>query len=217
MKVFLLEDDENVAFGIKTYLEKKSYKIDHFSSIEDGLKGFNRAYGLLILDINLGDGTAYDFLSEIKEVQAPVIFLTVNNSEEEIVRGLNFGDDYITKPFKLSILEARIENILKRTGGGRLCLSYKDLYLDEDNYRAFIGNKDLGLSLKEYQVLNYLMVNRGQVLTRDKLLMEIWDIKGDFVQDNTLSATVKRLRKKLGDYSSSIETLRGIGYRFKKE
>ncbi len=217
MKIFLLEDDETLAFGIKTYLEKSGYKLSHASSLKEAKEIFDYSFDFIILDINLGDGTGFDFLDLYKIDRTPVIFLTVNNSEEDIVKGLNLSDDYITKPFKLSILKAKIESILRRVDGRDEKLNYKGLVLDPKNYRASIDGEDLGLSLKEYELLSLLMKNRGNVLTRDRILELVWDLEGDFVEDNTLSASIKRLRKKLGDYSYVVETVRGIGYSFVRD
>lgn len=214
MNIFLLEDDENLGFGIKTYLENYGYKVNLARSIKSCEKIFNYNFDLIILDVNLPDGTGFDFLNIYEIRETPVIFLTVNDSEEDIVSGLNLADDYITKPFKLSILKARIESIFRRTRTKDRKLNYKSLVLDPENFQAYIDGQALYLSLKEYELLSFLITNRGRTLTRDKILENIWDLDGNFVEDNTLSATVKRLRKKLARYSYVIETVRGVGYRF---
>ncbi len=217
MKIFLLEDDETLAFGIKTYLENHGYKLVHASSLKEAKEKFNYSFDLLILDVNLPDGSGFDFLDLYNIDKTPAIFLTVNDSEEDIVRGLNLSDGYITKPFKLAILKAKIESILRRVETKDQKLNYKGLVLDEANFRASIEGEDLGLTAKEYQLLSLLMKNRGNTLTRERILESVWDEALNFVEDNTLSATIKRLRKKLGKYSYSIETIRGIGYRFVRD
>lgn len=217
MKIFLLEDDETLCFGIKTYLENNDYIIITARTIEESKKRFDYSFDLVLLDINLPDGTGFDFLKIFNIESTPVIFLTVNDSEEDIVKGLNISDGYITKPFKLSVLKAKIESVLRRINVVEEKLNYKALVLDHKNYTCFLDGENLNLSLKEYEILKILLRNRGNTLSRERILELVWDIDGDFVEDNTLSATVKRLRKKLKDYSYVIETVRGIGYRFVRD
>lgn len=217
MKIFLLEDDETVCFGIKTYLENNNYIVKVARTIDESKKIFDYNFDLVLLDIKLPDGTGFDFLRTFNIESTPVVFLTVNDSEEDIVRGLNISDGYITKPFKLPILKAKIESILRRVNGIEEKLNYKALVLDHKNYICFLDGENINLALKEYEVLKLLLENRGNTLSRDKILELVWDIDGDFVEDNTLSATVKRLRQKLKDYSYVIETVRGIGYRFVRD
>lgn len=217
MKIFLLEDDETLCFGIKTYLENNDYIIITARTIEESKKRFDYSFDLVLLDINLPDGTGFDFLKIFNIESTPVIFLTVNDSEEDIVKGLNISDGYITKPFKLSVLKAKIESVLRRINVVEEKLNYKALVLDHKNYTCFLDGENLNLSLKEYEILKILLRNRGNTLSRERILELVWDIDGHFVEDNTLSATVKRLRKKLKDYSYVIETVRGIGYRFVRD
>ena len=214
MKIFLLEDDETVCFGIKTYLENNNYIVKVARSIDESKEVFDYNFDLILLDVNLPDGTGFDFLKIFNIESTPVIFLTVNDSEEDIVKGLNISDGYITKPFKLPILKAKIESVLRRVDRVEEKLNYKGLILDKKNYRCFLDGQDINLTLKEYEVLKLFLKNRGNTLSRDKILEIIWDMDGDFIEDNTLSVTVKRLRKKLKDYGHVVETVRGIGYRF---
>lgn len=217
MKVFLLEDDETVCFGIKTYLENNNYIVKVARTIEESKEIFDYRYDLILLDVNLPDGTGFDFLQVFNIESIPVIFLTVNDSEEDIVKGLNISDGYITKPFKLPILKAKIESILRRVDGIQEKLNYKGLIIDEKNYRCLIDGQDIKLTSKEYKTLKLLAENRGNIMSRDRILEIVWDMNGDFVEDNTLSVTVKRLREKLRDYSYVVETVRGIGYRFVRD
>lgn len=217
MRIFLLEDDETLGFGIKTYLVNNGYDVVISQSLKEAKENFTYDFNLILLDVNLPDGTGFDFLKIFNIESTPVIFLTVNDSEEDIVKGLNISDGYITKPFKLPILKAKIESVLRRVDGAEEKLNYKGLILDEKNYRCFLDGEDINLTLKEYQVLKLLLENRGNTLSRDKILEIIWDMDGDFVEDNTLSVTVKRLRKKLKDYGYVVETVRGIGYRFVRD
>lgn len=217
MKIFLLEDDETVCFGIKTYLEKNGYSVKVANSIKEAKKIFDYNFDLILLDINLSDGTSFDFLKIFNIESIPFIFLTVNDSEEDIVKGLNISDGYITKPFKLTILKAKIESVLRRSQGSEQKLSYRALVLDEKNYKCLLEGEDINLTLKEYELIKLLLKNRGNILSREKILEIAWDIEGEFVEDNTLSVTIKRLRKKLNEYSYVIETVRGIGYRFVRD
>lgn len=217
MKIFLLEDDETLGFGIKTYLNNNGYEVIVSKSLAKAKEVFDYKFNLIILDVNLPDGTGFDFLKIFKIESTPILFLTVNDSEEDIVKGLNVSDGYITKPFRLPILKAKIESILRRVDRIEKKLNYEGLVLDEKNYRCLLDGEDINLALKEYEVLKLLLENRGNTLSRDKILEIVWDIDGDFVEDNTLSATVKRLRKKLKDYSYVVETVRGIGYRFVRD
>lgn len=217
MKIFLLEDDETLGFGIKTYLNNNGYEVTVSKSLAKAKEVFDYKFNLIILDVNLPDGTGFDFLKIFKIESTPILFLTVNDSEEDIVKGLNVSDGYMTKPFRLPILKAKIESILRRVDIIEKKLNYEGLVLDEKNYRCLLDGEDINLALKEYEVLKLLLENRGNTLSRDKILEIVWDIDGDFVEDNTLSATVKRLRKKLKDYSYVVETVRGIGYRFVRD
>lgn len=217
MKIFLLEDDETVCFGIKTYLEKNGYSVKVASSIKEAKTTFDYNFDLILLDVNLPDGTSFDFLKIFDIESIPFIFLTVNDSEEDIVKGLNISDGYITKPFKLTILKAKIESVLRRSQGSEQKLSYRALVLDEKNYKCLLEGEDINLTLKEYELIKLLLKNRGNILSRDKILEIVWDIDGDFIEDNTLSVAIKRLRKKLNEYSYAIETVRGIGYRFVRD
>lgn len=217
MKVFLLEDDETLGFGIGRYLARYGYEVVQARSIREARELFDYGFDLVILDVNLPDGTGFDFLKLYSLGETPLIFLTVRDAEEDIVRGLNLADGYITKPFKLAILRAKIESIMRRVDSRDQKLNYRGLVLDGENYSCYLEGEALDLTAKEYELLSLLLINRGRTLTRQRILERIWDLEGSFVEDNTLSATVKRLRKKLGDYSYVIETVRGVGYRFVRD
>lgn len=129
MKIFLLEDDETLCFGIKTYLENNDYLVKVAKSLDEAKEVFDYNFDLILLDVNLPDGTGFDFLKIFNMESIPFIFLTVNDSEEDIVKGLNIADGYITKPFKFPILKAKIESILRRVQGSEQKLNYKALIL----------------------------------------------------------------------------------------
>ncbi|SCG82870.1 Alkaline phosphatase synthesis transcriptional regulatory protein sphR [Proteiniborus sp. DW1] len=224
-RILLVEDDDNISFGIKTYLEKKDFKVDIVDSLVKGKNMFSLVYDLIILDVNLPDGTGYDFLSFVKlKAKTPIIFLTVRDEEKEIVKGLDLGaDDYITKPFKLSVLESRINTVLRRVKRDTAfddILFCQNLKLVKSQTKVFKDKDEIDITGREYKLLEIFMENQNQTLTRKTLLDKLWDIEGDFVNDNTLTVTIKRLREKIEDSPNKptmIKTIRGIGYRMENE
>lgn len=218
-KILLLEDNKTIREGIKTYLEKFSYQIETAGKIKDVEDTFLRAYDLFILDINLPDGLAYRLVKNIKELDKPLVFLTVRDGDEDMIQGLKMGgDDYITKPFKLPILKARIESVLRRYAGQKGSrMIFETMLLDQEATCLYIEGQKLDLSYKEYQLIEAFLKNIGRTLTRDYLMENFWENFGDDVSDNTLSVTINRLRRKLGDYSRNLKTVRGLGYRFDYE
>ena len=224
-KILLIEDDENISFGVKTYLEKKSFKVVIGENLAMGREEFNLSFDLIIVDMNLPDGTGYEFLSFIKsKSDTPIIFLTVRDEEEDIVRGLDLGaDDYITKPFKLSVLESRINTVLRRVKRDITSdniLFSNNLKLIKSETKVFKENEEINISGREYKLLEMFMENQNQTLPRGFILDRMWDIEGDFVNDNTLTVTIKRLREKIEDNPNKptiIKTIRGIGYRMEKK
>jgi DNA-binding response OmpR family regulator len=224
-KILLIEDDENISFGIKTYLEKKDFQVEIGDTLAKGKEKFKLSYDLIILDMNLSDGIGYEFFSFVKsKSHIPIIFLTVRDEDEEIVKGLDLGaDDYITKPFKLSILESRINTVLRRVKRDNIVddiLFCKELKLIKSQTKVYKDNEEINITGREYKLLEMFMENQNQTLTRERILERLWDIEGDFVNDNTLTVTIKRLREKVeGDYNKPkiIKTIRGIGYRMGNE
>lgn len=224
-KILVVEDDENIYFGIKAYLEKKSFKVEIGNTLAKGIEKFNLKYDLIVLDMNLPDGTGYEFFSFVKSrSDIPIIFLTVIDEEKEIVKGLNLGaDDYITKPFKLSVLESRINTVLRRIKRDRSSsdiLFSKDLKLVKSQTKVFKKNEEINITGREYELLRMFMENQSQTLTRGFILEKLWDMEGEFVNDNTLTVTIKRLREKIEDNPNKptiLKTIRGIGYRMENE
>lgn len=176
------------------------------------------AFDLVLLDVSLPDGNGFSVCAEIKrEYEIPVIFLTASGDEYSVVAGLDMGaDDYIAKPFRPRELISRIRSVLRRCKKEQRILSCGDLRVNVSSATVTKGEKELFLSALEYRLLLLLLQNKGQILTRNQLLEEIWDASGEYVNDNTLSVYMKRLREKIEENPQSprlLHTIRGIGYR----
>ena len=234
MKIFLLEDDDAIGMGLKYSLEKEGYEVTHVKNVNDAKRLFNKdEYSLAILDINLPDGSGYDVCKIIKmESNVPVIFLTAYDDEVNVVMGLEIGaDDYICKPFRVRELMARIKTVLRRTGNNDKEKNNDNLIRIENiiiypNEAKVVKEKsmksgqkngeEIELTAMEYKLLLIMINNKGIVLTRNQLLEEMWDVTGEFVNDNTLTVYIKRLRDKIEDDPSNpmiIKTVRGMGYK----
>lgn len=215
IKILLIEDDDTIAFGIRSALKKKGYEVISCMDMAEGRRLFSSEISLILLDLNLPDGSGYEFCRWVKERgDTPVIFLTVRDDAADITKGLDMGaDDYITKPFSISVLESRIRAVLRRiskTEEG--ILSCGTIRIDKKRMQASVRGEDISLTGLEYRLLLILMENKGCILPRNLILEELWDNEANFVNDNTLTVAIKRLREKLKD-ASCIKTIRGIGYR----
>ncbi len=213
--ILLVEDDETILFGIESALKRKGYVCTGCASVRQAKELFPGGFQLVLLDLNLPDGSGYDFCRWVKErADTPVIFLTVRDDVRDITRGLDMGaDDYITKPFHVAVLESRIAAVLRRTpaeGGNVLICG--NIRLNKEKIQVMLDDKPVDTTALEYRLLEVLMENKGRTLPRNLILDKLWDAEGNFVNDNTLTVTVKRLRKKLMD-TEYIVTIRGIGYR----
>lgn len=215
IKILLVEDDDTIAFGIQASLAKKGYEVTGCVSLAEAKQIFSKTFALVLLDLNLPDGSGYEFCRWIKkQYSTPIIFLTVRDAVEDITKGLDMGaDDYVTKPFHTAVLESRIEAVLRRVHEGNSgMLSCASLSLDREKMSAFVDGEEAALTALEYRLLLVLMENKGRTLPRSVILERLWDSEGNFVNDNTLTVTVKRLREKLKN-THCIKTVRGIGYR----
>ena len=220
MKILFLEDDPAIATGLEYSLKNEGYEVKWVSKVSDALKAKDDdKYDLYILDINLPDGNGYDVCRAIKEKQdVPVIFLTAYDDEVNVVMGLDYGaDDYISKPFRVRELMARIKTVMRRynSAGGEGIVRLGNITINTRQAKVLKDGVDVELTAVEYKLLLILLNNRGVVLSRNKLLENMWDIEGDFVNDNTLTVYIKRLRDKIEDDSANpeiIKTVRGMGY-----
>lgn len=221
IKILLVEDDDTIALGIETYLSKNDFCIIRAKTITDSKQKLSPDTDLILLDLNLPDGNGYDFCSYIKQMNdVAVIFITVRDEERDMVRGLDMGaDDYIVKPFKLNVLLSRVNAVLrrvKRVQGQTDHLECCDIKIVKAQTKVYKHDKEILLTAGEYKLLLLLVENKNCTLTRSVLLEKLWDIDGQFINDNTLSVTIKRLREKLED-TQIIKTIRGIGYRVEED
>ncbi len=215
--ILIIEDDDTIAFGIKSFLLKNNYRVIHGENLKKGKEIFKTDIDLILLDLNLPDGSGFDFCRYVKKIKdIPIIFLTIKDEESTMIKGLDMGgDDYITKPFKLSVLQSRINAVLRRTVKQNMeeeVLWCKDIKIIKSESRVYKNNHEVELTVSEYNLLLQLLENKNRTLTRTILLEKLWDVNGEFVNNNTLSVAMKRLRDKLED-ASFIRTVRGIGYR----
>ena len=216
--IFLLEDDKILSKGISIALEKDKHTVTAVYGYMEALQKYqNQRYDLFLLDINLPDGSGLEFCRKIRETsEAPVLFLTANDTEEDMLDGFSVGcDDYISKPFPLEVLRRKVLAVLKRTSSGGSRIKYRDLEVDTDKCFVLLKGQEVHLTSTEYKLLCYLMENKGRVVTKAMLLDQLWDIDGNFVDDNTVRVNIKRLRQKLNDEKQEyIVTVFGMGYTF---
>lgn len=219
MNVFLLEDDEAIGIGLKYSLENEGYTVTIATSVKSAFEIINKEkFALYILDLTLPDGSGYDVCKKIKSISDfPVIFLTAYDDEVNVVMGLELGaDDYISKPFRVKELIARIKSVLRRYNrDSKGIIKIGNVLINTNKATVFKNGQEVILTAMEYKLFLILLNNRGNILSRNKLLEYIWDVEGDFVNDNTLTVYIKRLRDKIEDDPSApmiIKTIRGLGY-----
>ena len=218
-RILLVEDDKSIVTNLTEYLTKEGYTVKSASGQKDALQLVEREkFDLVLLDIALSDGNGFAVCKAIKsDHHIPVIFLTASGDEYSTVTGFELGaDDYIAKPFRPRELVTRIKNILRLTRGTNSVIRIGNILVDMDKGIVSKNGNDLHLSALEYRLLLVFLGNRGIVLSRTQLLEAIWDIAGDFVNDNTLTVYIKRLREKLEEDPQNpeiIKTVRGLGYK----
>lgn len=214
-KILLVEDDIFLRDGLKEMLTKEGYDVTVAENFITANEKIREHFQLIILDIMLPDGNGLELCQKIRKADnnTPILFLTACDDEIQIVRGLDAGaDDYVTKPFRLLELLSRIRALLRRSGNQ--ILSDKNIIVYNDNMTVTKDGKTISLTPTEYMILKTLMSNRGIIVTRNILLEKIWDCDESFIDDNTLSVHVSRLREKIG--SEHIATVRGVGYRWEE-
>ena len=206
-KILLAEDDESLGFGLKYSLEKEGFSVTLADSKKSAEQLLDNSVDLLLLDIMLPDGSGYDICKNVRKMRdVPVIFLTACDSEVNVITGLDMGaDDYICKPFRLGELLSRINAVLRR---------YRKTENSDKDFPEPLSEDTEGLTAIESRLLHFLRANKGQTLTRLQILNKLWDNKGEFVDDNTLSVHISRLREKVG--AEKIVTVRGVGYRWEE-
>ncbi|MBO7473632.1 MAG: response regulator transcription factor [Ruminococcus sp.] len=218
-RILLVEDDKEIIANLTEFLSKEGFSVKNAKGQTAALELVeNEQFDLVLLDVSLSDGNGFAVCSAIKSSTClPVIFLTASGDEFSTVTGFDLGaDDYIAKPFRPRELVSRIKNVLRLTGSTGSITQLGDVLVDTVKGTASKNGRDLFLSALEYRLLLVFINNRGAVMTRTKLLESIWDIAGEFVNDNTLTVYIKRLREKIEDDPQNpniIKTVRGIGYR----
>lgn len=218
-KVLLVEDDREIVENLTEYLSTEGYLVKSVNTQKDTMEILEKeTFDLLLLDVTLKQGNGYGVCTAVKEkYDLPVIFLTALDDEFSVVTGLDMGaDDYISKPFRPRELVSRMRSVLRRSGRTQAVVNIRDIRIDTEKGIVTRAGKELYLSALEYRLLLVFVNNRGMVLTRGRLLDEIWDAAGEFVNDNTLTVYIKRLREKIEKDPQNPEiimTVRGMGYR----
>lgn len=217
--ILLVEDDELIVRNLSYILEKEGFAVISASGQQQALQAAQKEnFDLALLDISLTDGNGFTVCKALKKGwDLPVIFLTATDDEISVVKGLDMGaDDYIVKPFRPMEIVSRIKSVLRRTGKAQAVFEIGNLRVDSIKGTVHKNGEEVYLSALEYRLLLVFLNNRGIVLSRAKLLESIWDIAGEFVNDNTLTVYIKRLRDKIEDdpqNATIIRTVRGIGYK----
>lgn len=227
-KILLLEDDISLVDGLQYSLKKNGFEAEIVRTVSEAINSIENIgkYDLLILDVTLPDGTGFDVCEAVRRQgqQVPIIFLTASDEEVNIIRGLDSGgDDYITKPFRLGELCSRIRALLRRAGvsnaNNTTVIECGDITVDLLGSRALLNGKNLELTSAEYRLLCLLIRNVNRIVMREIILSELWDEAGNFVDNNTLSVYVRRLREKVEadpSHPQHLITVRGFGYQWKE-
>lgn len=211
MKILLVEDNKSIIKGLEYAFAQNGYSCEYCLSLDEAVRKAPFNYDAAVLDIILPDGNGFDLFKKIRRYSdLPVIFLTAVDDEDSVVNGLELGaDDYITKPFSTRELIARIKRVANKNSKKNI-ITVSGVTLDLDKSAVFENGKQLELTALEYKLLSLLMQNVGKVVTRELIFEKIWDVSGNFVNDNTLTVYIKRIRKKLD--ADIIKTVKGLGY-----
>lgn len=215
-KILIIEDDKSIQNSVSYYLTNEEFNIDTASDLKEGKEKIDKnSYDLLLLDVTFQEGNGFDFYKNMTK-PIPVIFLTALDEEKDIVKGFDLGaNDYITKPFHARELLSRIKNVLKYTSKEEK-ITIKNVTLDTTTDKVYNNGKEVELTALEYKILSFMLENKGKLVTRGQILASIWDDNNNFVNDNTLTVYIKRIREKIEEDPNNpkvIKTVRGIGYR----
>lgn len=219
MHILLVEDDSAITMGLDYTLKKEGYTVCICMSVEQARAALSKQrFDLALIDLSLPDGSGFDLCEPARAQGAAVIFLTASDDEMCVVKGLDMGgDDYVTKPFRLQELLSRIRSVIRRyEPGSHSIVQIDDLTIDQKQAKVFRDQQEIFLSAMEYQLLMVFIHHPGQTLSRTQLLDALWDHKGQYVEDNTLSVTIRRLREKIERDPQTpriLMTVRGLGYR----
>lgn len=222
VKVLLVEDDDEIVENLTEYLQTEGYQVKPAGTQKEAMEILEKeSFDLMLLDVMLKQGNGYSVCTAVKaQYDLPVIFLTALGDEFSVVTGLDMGaDDYISKPFRPRELVSRMRSVLRRSGRSQTVMTAGEIRIDTEKGIVTKAGQEIYLSALEYRLLLVFFSHRGMVLTRTVLLDEIWDAAGDFVNDNTLTVYIKRLREKIERDPQNPEiilTVRGVGYRLGK-
>ena len=220
-KILLVEDNETIIMGLEYLFQQEGFAYEVARKKKEALEKLEKSeFDLALLDISLPDGNGLDLCKQIKETyHLSVIFLTAREDETDVVSGFDLGaEDYIIKPFRNRELISRIKNVLRRNGKDAKGLSCKNIRIDLMTGKVYQDEQEIVLTKLEYKILVNLFRNQKRLITREEILNDIWDIAGNFVNDNTLTVYIKRIREKIGDTDGKIiKTVRGLGYRIGEE
>ena len=218
-RVLLVEDNDIILKGLVYTLESQGFEVITAKNYHEAM---SRIYGvdgsslfdIAVLDITLPDGDGFDLCSEVKDdLGTPVIFLTAKDSEQDVVHGFDLGaDDYIVKPFRNRELISRINAVLRRSGIKKEMMTVGKVSINPEADKVFVDGREVEFTALEYRILLLLFKNAGKIVTREMILSRIWDMAGNYVNDNTLTVYIKRIRNKLGD-QDVIKTVKGTGYK----
>ena len=218
-RMLIIEDDDNLMRGIAFAFEKDGFTVLTANTLKDGQQYFEQNnIDIIILDVGLPDGSGLEFCKNIREKSnIPIIMLTACDLETDEVSGFMAGaDDYVTKPFSLSVLRARVDAVLRRLEAKEIGLTQSGIFkLAADRGKLLKGSEEIPISATEYKLLNFLMINAGQILSKEQILAALWDNQGNFVDENTLSVNISRIRAKIEDDPKNpqiIKTIHGMGY-----
>ena len=216
MRVLLVEDNKSISKGLIYSFEQNGYHTTLCETFESTLKAAPFDFDLFVIDVTLPDGNGFELFEAIRKVSdVPAIFLTALDDEDSIVKGFDLGaDDYITKPFSTRELLARMKRITQKKGSSNI-VKTGDITTDFDKMVVYKNGNAVELTALEYKIFSMLVQNCGKVVTRELILEKIWDIAGNYVNDNTLTVYIKRIRQKLD--TNLIKTIKGLGYKMEEQ